>query len=133
MNNSPKDYLTDRKTTREIKNDYVVVKTMEEALALITHKAPKSLQGKYVIVAPNGLKFVSKEDIAKLPQVKALLTSEVEKTLKRIDEKMIENFGKGNYMDKQANKVDCRNCYIDGFTDCMSKFRKALSDIGGRV
>ncbi len=38
-----------------------------------------------------------------------------------LKKQMLKNFGKGNYMDKEANKVDCRNCYIKGFNDCMNK------------
>ena len=67
------------------KQDYIVVKTVEEAENLVlSGSPPQSLRGKWVIVAPNGLKFVSKEDIARLPQVKSLISKAVEKEKKRI-------------------------------------------------
>lgn len=45
----------------------------------------------------------------------------------KIYKKMLKNFGKENYMDKQSNKCDCRNCYIKGFTDCMNKLKILLN------
>ncbi len=65
--------------------NYIVVKTFEEMETLISVKnPPKELQGKIVIVAPGGLKFVSKEDISQLPQVKELLLSTYDKCLEII-------------------------------------------------
>ena len=49
-------------------------------------------------------------------------------TKKIIYEQMLKNFCKGNYMDKQADKCDCRNCYIKGFNDCMSKLKALVTN-----
>ena len=49
--------------------DYIVVKDVETAVALSKKTIP-SLKGRWIIVAPDGLEFVSREDIAKLPQIK---------------------------------------------------------------
>jgi len=38
--------------------------------------------------------------------------------IKKIKEKF---YGVGGYMDTQDNKGDCRNCYINGFTDCFKQ------------
>jgi hypothetical protein len=53
--------------------DYIVVKTHEETFALTRDYKGKDLQGKYVIVAPDGLEFISKEELMKLPAVLSAL------------------------------------------------------------
>lgn len=62
--------------TYKRKEDYIVVKTYQEAEDLVMNYKGKSLAGKPVIVALNGLRFVSEQDIRQLPQVKSLLKKE---------------------------------------------------------
>lgn len=82
------------KAKEEAKKDYIVVKTVEEAESLVKiEPAPKSLRGKWIIIAPNGLKFVSKEDIEKLPQIKSLLSQAKEKAVEEYKQKVLEIIG----------------------------------------
>jgi len=69
--------------------DYIVVKDFETAIVL-RKKAIPSLKGKWIICAPHGLKFISKEDIIRLPQVKSLIKLAKEKEQKRI-QKIIQS------------------------------------------
>lgn len=61
-------------TTNRLKKDYIVVKDWETARGMIEDYHGKSLQGKWVIVAPKGLKEVSLEDLLRLPQIQQALT-----------------------------------------------------------
>lgn len=57
--------------------DFIVVESFEIAEGLIKHNGPKSLAGKYIIVAPQGLEFVDVEDLMKLPKLREALKKEI--------------------------------------------------------
>lgn len=62
--------------------DFIVVKDFETATALATLKnPPKSLRGKYIIVAPNGLEFMSEKDLIKSPAMKSLILDVVKEAV----------------------------------------------------
>lgn len=101
--------------------DYIVVKDYETAEDL-THKYKgKDLVGKWVIVAPKGLKSVSKEEIAHLPQVKALLIAQRKKLIKEIEnidiKKHICRFNDG--------KQNCA-CYCDAIDDVLKEIKDLM-------
>ena len=64
--------------------DFIVVKDHKTAEELFKSRIP-SLEGMYIIVAPDGLEFVSLDDLKKLPQVSTLIQDR--------EKKAVEGFG----------------------------------------
>jgi len=66
--------------------------------------------------------------------VKAFMSQALKHSLLALVEEMKVSgmdkmFGKGKLMDKNANKAHCRNCYINGFTDCKREESTKLAQI----
>ena len=93
--------------------DYIVVKDYKIAQELIKNYTGKSLKGKWIIIAPDGIKFVSKEEIKKLPQVKLIISS----ILKDLREKV-----EGMKEDKTVlSQGGLRPTYMAGFENYRKK------------
>ena len=72
-------------TIPEGEKDYIVLKDYETAQSLVKNYRGKTLAHKWIIIAPKGLKLVDKTDIAKLPQVKALIAEIRSSTLTEVE------------------------------------------------
>ena len=93
INNLSKPVVLTQPDDMEKHTDYIVVKDFETAEKLSKSKIP-SLRGKWIIVAPDGLKFLRKEDLSHLPQVKEIRSLAFKEGEEAMRKKIVSEFKK---------------------------------------
>ena len=100
------DLLAKQEEQHKMERDYIVVKDRKVAKDLVTKYKGKDLRGKWIIIAPNGLEFVSEEDIKRLPVIQKLKQQHA-KEIEELNDWRIKSNDGSFELGYEGAEIDC--------------------------